>query len=477
MKTVFDKSRDFLSGCSWINDESPLNLQDVLEKDLLREQLQGLPQLSEIDVMRHFMNLSKRNFSVDEGFYPLGSCTMKYNPRLNEEIASLDGFVNLHPLQDVEECQGILELLFNLEKLFCEIAGMDAFSLQPAAGAHGEYLGLLLVRAYHRFKKMNKNKVLIPDSAHGTNPASANLTGYKVVTVKTDNNGLVDMEDFDKKMKDDIACFMLTNPNTLGLFENNIQSIAQKAHEFGALLYYDGANLNPLLGLIRPGDMGFDVIHVNTHKTFSTPHGGGGPGAGPVGVKKDLIPFLPVPRIVFKDNKFDLKTDYQNSVGRLHSFYGNVGVLIRSYSYIKSLGKEGLKKVGKASVINANYLLSKLEKIFDRVHQGPCMHEFVVSGKNFSKQKIRVQDIAKRLLDYGFHAPTVYFPLVVSEAMMVEPTETESKDTLDEFVDALKKIEQEIYVDPDIVSTAPHNTVVGRLDEAAAVTDPKLKDF
>ncbi len=476
MKTVFEKSRAGLTGCSWVQGKGPVELQNVLDASYLRESLEGLPELSEPDVVRHFTNLSHRNFSIDENFYPLGSCTMKYNPRINEVVANLKGLAYLHPYQPIEDVQGTLEILYRLEKLLCEIAGMDAFCLQPAAGAHGEYLGLLLVRAYHRAKKNNKTKILIPDSAHGTNPSSAALTGYEVVTIKSSEGELLDIKDLEEHLDDQVAALMLTNPNTLGLFEKNIIDIAKKVHQTGALLYYDGANLNPLLGLVRPGDMGFDIVHINTHKTFSTPHGGGGPGAGPVGVKKELIDFLPIPRIVKAGDVFQLKMDIPHSVGKLHAFYGNVGVLIRAYTYILSLGRNGLERVGQNAIINANYLLKRLEKSFDRVHEGPCMHEFVLSGKRYTKKGIKVLDIAKRLLDYGFHAPTVYFPLIVDEALMIEPTETESKETLDAFIKALDAIVKEIDHNPDVLHQAPLTTCVGRLDEVKAVTQPKVID-
>lgn len=477
MKTVFEKSRLGLSAASWVKNDIQLESDQWLDQSFLRNDLPGIAELSEIDVIRHFMALSKRNFSIDEGMYPLGSCTMKYNPRINEVVADLEGFTKIHPLQDDCDVQGTLELMYHLEKLLCDIAGMDAFSLQPAAGAHGEFLGLLLVRAYHRHHQFNKNKVLIPDSAHGTNPSSAHLTGYEVVTVKSTHQGIVDIEDLKSKVSDDVACLMLTNPNTLGLFERDILKVAELLHQHNALLYYDGANLNPLLGLIKPGQMGFDIVHINTHKTFSTPHGGGGPGAGPVGVKEHLIPFLPVPKIVFENGKYTLVKDSPLSVGRLHSFFGNVGVLIRAYAYIRTLGIEGIRHVGRSSIIHANYLLKKLEPYFDRVHQGACMHEFVLSGKKWLKYHVKVLDIAKRLLDFGVHAPTVYFPLIVDEALMIEPTETESKESMDHFIKAIEIILKEIQENPQIVQTAPHTTCVSRLDEVKAVRQPKLTDL
>ena len=460
--------------------------------EYLRKKEAQLPLVSELEVVRHFTGLSQKNFSVDANFYPLGSCTMKYNPKCLDAIASLSSFSLIHPYQKEALAQGALKILFEMQEYLSEITGMEEFTLQPAAGAHGELCGLLVAGAYHRSRGSKKTKVLIPDSAHGTNPATAALCGYEVVTVKSNAKGLVDFNDLKSKLDPSVACLMMTNPNTLGLFEEEILEIAKAVHAVDGLVYYDGANMNALLGVCRPGDMGFDIVHLNLHKTFAVPHGSGGPGSGPVGVKKHLIPFLPAPRILpaeggslpvrqagasgGKDTlQYVFEKSAPQSIGKLRSFYGNFGAIIRSYAYIKALGKEGLKAVSENAILNANYLRIQLKKIYDIPYDGVCMHEFVMAATRQKKRGVKALDIAKRLLDYGVHAPTVYFPLIVEEAMMVEPTETESKETLDEFVKILQKIEKEIEDDPKIVLEAPHTTPVGRMDEVLAARQPNLR--
>ncbi|RCK78585.1 MAG: Glycine dehydrogenase [decarboxylating] (glycine cleavage system P2 protein) [Candidatus Ozemobacter sibiricus] len=449
---------------------------DHIPGKFLRSHL-PLPSVAEVDVVRHFTRLSRKNHAIDVGFYPLGSCTMKYNPKVNEDMARLPGFAALHPYQPESTVQGALALMKDLEYALCEITGMDAFTLQPAAGAHGELTGLLLIKAYHDRKKNKKTKILIPDAGHGTNPASAAQCGYEVVTIKSDAQGGVDLEDLKAHLGPEVAGLMLTNPNTLGLFEPNVEKIAELIHGVDGLLYYDGANLNAIMGWTRPGDMGFDVMHVNVHKTFSTPHGGGGPGAGPVGVKKHLEPFLPCPRIAYDGKKYKLITKAKGSIGTMRTFVGSFGVLVRAYTYITQLGAEGLKEASSHAVLNANYLMARLKKHFLLPYDRFCKHEFVLSGKPQAAKGVKTLDIAKRLLDYGFHAPTVYFPLIVEEAIMIEPTETESKKTLDAFVEALEKILQEIETNPELVKTAPHTTPVGRLDEALAARKPDINFF
>jgi glycine dehydrogenase subunit 2 len=446
-----------------------------IPKALQRSEPAALPTLSELEVVRHFTRLSQKNFCVDANFYPLGSCTMKYNPKVLDAIAAWSGFAAIHPYQDEADCQGALKVLYETQRYLSEITGMAEFTLQPAAGAHGELCGLLIAGAYHRAKGNKKTKVLIPDSAHGTNPATAALCGYEVVQVRTDSKGHVDLADLRSKLDGQVAAFMMTNPNTLGLFEEEILEIAKAVHDAGALVYYDGANMNALLGICRPGDMGFDVVHINLHKTFAVPHGSGGPGSGPVGVKKELVPFLPSPRVVRSaDGRFSLESVPQ-TIGKLRSFYGNFGAIIRSYAYIKALGREGLRSVSENAILNANYLKAKLEPLFEVPYPGHCMHEFVMSAVRQKKKGVRALDIAKRLLDYGMHAPTVYFPLIVEEAMMVEPTETESRRTLDDFVEVLRRIDREISENPGEVLSAPHKTPVRRIDEVKAAREPNLR--
>ena len=466
------------SEADWLPElaSSEEKILKAIPEAYLRRQKPNLPTVSELDVVRHFTRLSQKNFCVDTHFYPLGSCTMKYNPKALDQIASLSSFSLVHPYQKADDAQGALHVLYETERYLSEITGMDEFTMQPAAGAHGEFCGLLIVGAYHRSKKeTHKKKVLIPDSAHGTNPASAALCGYDVVQVRTDAKGHVDLADLKSKLDENVACFMMTNPNTLGLFEEDILSIAEAVHKVDALVYYDGANMNALLGICRPGDMGFDIVHLNLHKTFAVPHGSGGPGSGPVGVKKHLAPFLPTPRIVKLAGHYVFEHDRPLSIGRLRTFYGNFGAIIRSYAYIRALGAEGLKAVAENAILNANYLRVKLREFYDIPYDGPCMHEFVMAATRQKKKGVRALDIAKRLLDYGAHAPTVYFPLVIEEAMMIEPTETESKETLDDFIKILKKIEEEIQETPEKVLEAPLNTPVSRIDEVRAARYPDLK--
>lgn len=432
-----------------------------------------LPQCDELTVVRHYTNHSENNFGVNNGFYPLGSCTMKYNPIVNEETAAMPGFAALHPLQPAETCQGALEAYYNMQKALSDITGLSEFTLNPFAGAHGELTGLMIIRAYHQHNEDHKRtKVLVPDSAHGTNPASAAVCGLEVVEVKSTPDGLVDVDDLKTHLDDTIAAMMMTNPNTLGLFESDIPEIAHLVHECGALMYYDGANLNPMLGACRPGDMGFDVMHINLHKTFSTPHGGGGPGSGPVGVGKGLEQFLPRPRVVKDGSEYKMDTEYAGiSVGE---FLGNFATMLRAYTYILSLGKENLPMVGPLATLNANYIKESLKDAYELPITGVCKHEFVFNGLKDKSTGVTTMDVAKRLLDYGYHAPTIYFPLLFHEAMMIEPTENESLDTLDCFIDVMHRIAREAAETPDIVKTAPHNTPIGRVDDVLAAKHPIL---
>jgi len=455
-----------------------------------RSQPARLPEVSEPEIVRHYVNLSKKNFDLDSGFYPLGSCTMKHNPRLHERVAALPGHARLHPLQSPAHAQGALELMWNLERSLSEIAGLPHVSLQPSAGSHGELAGVLLTKAFHADRGDTRTKVLTPDTAHGTNPATVTMAGYTVVKVGTNPDGGVDLEDLRAKADDDVACLMLTNPNTLGVFDPNIKEIAEIVHAAGATLYYDGANLNAIMGLTRPGDMGFDIVHFNLHKSFTQPHGGGGPGSGPIAVSERMAPFLMNPRIVRSKGtaaeggglwRFDLRDTSEKSIGRLRGFQGNYGCFVRSYAYIRSLGAEGLKDASETAVLNANYLLARLkgEGVADKLPLAfgeLCMHEFVLSGSPMKRELgIKTLDLAKRLLDHGYHPPTVYFPLLVDEALLVEPTETETKETLDAFADAIAAILKEAADDPEVARTAPHTTPVRRLDEAAAAKRPVIR--
>jgi len=408
-------------------DVEDINIDSVIPKNMLREEQAFLPQVSEVDVVRHYTALSNKNYCVDKGFYPLGSCTMKYNPKINEDMAILPGFSKIHPKESAENVQGALELMHDLSLRLCEITGMDDFTLQPAAGAHGEFTGLLLMKAYHESRNdFKRKKIIVPDSAHGTNPASAKVAGFEVVEIKSDNEGLVSIEELKKVLNDEVAGLMLTNPNTLGLFEKNIESISKLVHEAGGLLYYDGANLNAIMGKARPGDMGFDVCHLNLHKTFSTPHGGGGPGAGPVGVCGKLSKFLPVPTIKKEEEKFVFDYNRPDSIGKVRSFYGNFGVLVRAYTYILTMGREGLKAASENAVLNANYIKEALKDYYKVAIDNVCKHEVIFAGLKDNPNHVSTLDVAKRLIDYGVHPPTVYFPLIVEEALMIEPTESES---------------------------------------------------
>jgi len=486
--TIYEKSKRGRRAATLPAAEVPEPpLEELIPAKLLRSEPPRLPEVAEPEIVRHYNRLSRRNFDLDSGFYPLGSCTMKHNPRLNERVAALPGHARLHPAQDPKHAQGALELMWLLQESLAEICGLPHVSLQPSAGSHGELAGLLLTRAFHADRGEARTKVLAPDTSHGTNPASVTMAGYEIVKVATDERGGVEMDDLRAKVDDDVACLMLTNPNTLGLFDENIAEIAALIHEAGGTLYYDGANLNAVMGQSRPGDMGFDIVHVNLHKSFSQPHGGGGPGAGPIAVSERIEPFLPRPQVVRREGgngsgpSFDLDLDRPRSIGRLRGFQGNFGVFVRSYAYILSLGADGLAEASETAVLNANYLKARLaegragERIpvaFDR----HCMHEFVLSGKPMKKELgLATLDLAKRLLDFGFHPPTVYFPLLVDEALMVEPTETETKESLDAFADAIEQILAEAEADPEKAKQAPYTTPVRRLDEVKATRTPKVR--
>lgn len=453
-----------------------------LPEEFLRNDL-TLPEVSEVDVVRHFTHLSQLNYSVDGGFYPLGSCTMKYNPKVNEELARLPGFTQLHPYQDEGTVQGALQLMYELQQYLAEISGLPGVSLQPAAGAHGELTGMLIIRAYHRQGgDMGRTRVLVPDSAHGTNPATAAMCGYSVVTVKSDERGNIDAAELERLMDESVAGLMLTNPNTLGLFEEQILQVADIVHKKGGLIYCDGANMNALLGTAKPGELGMDVLHYNLHKTFSTPHGGGGPGAGATAVTEQLEPFLPVPLVARKEltnpsNPYYYYLGYDRplSIGRVRSFYGNFNVMVKAYAYIRSLGAEGLRQVAEDAVLNANYILHRLKEAYDLPYDRPCLHECVFSGQRQARMGVHTLDIAKRLIDYGFHPPTIYFPLIVKEALMIEPTETESLSTLDSFVEAMLRIAKEAETEPEVVKSAPHTAPITRLDEVTAARKPNLR--
>jgi glycine dehydrogenase subunit 2 len=476
MKLIFEMSRPGRRALDLpaidVNSES---VEKMIPARLLRSVAAGLPEVSQPDLIRHYTALSRRNFGVDSGFYPLGSCTMKYNPKVNEDVCRYPGFSQLHPLQDSESVQGALKLLYEMEQYLADISGMDAVTMQPVAGAHGELTGLKLIRAYHRSRGDDRMKVIVPDSAHGTNPATATICGLEMVGIKSNEDGSINLDALRAAAGPDTAAFMLTNPSTLGLFETNIREIAGIVHKAGGLLYYDGANANAIMGIVHPGDMGFDVAHLNLHKTFSTPHGGGGPGSGPIGVKKKLIPFLPVPVIAFDGEKYSLEENRPSSIGKVHTFYGNFGVIVRAYAYIRAMGGDGLRQVSEDAVLNANYCLSQLKDHYHVPFDRFCMHEFVLTSLKQKPYGVRTLDIAKRLLDYGYHPPTIYFPLIVEEAMMIEPTETESKETLDEFISVMRRIAGEAETDAALIQTAPHVTVVGRLDEVAAARKPVVK--
>ena len=486
--TIFERSRPGRRAFSPPPLDVPRrSLDELLPGHLRRAQPPRLPEVSEPEIVRHYTRLSKRNFDLDSGFYPLGSCTMKHNPRLHERVAALPGHARLHPLQRPERAQGALELMWRLQSALGEISGLPHVSLQPSAGSHGELAGVLLTRAYHEDRGERRTKVLTPDTAHGTNPATVTMAGYEVVKVGTDPDGNVDLDDLRAKASEDVACLMLTNPSTLGLFEPAVAEIAEIVHGVGATLYYDGANLNAIMGICRPGDMGFDIVHFNLHKTFTQPHGGGGPGAGPIAVSNRIEPFLPRPQVVRSDGHngdrpgYGLDFDRPKSIGRLRGFQGNYGVFVRTYAYIRSLGAEGLRDVSETAVLNANYLLARLRSLgvleqlpvaYDRL----CMHEFTLSGAPMRRDlRIRTLDLAKRLLDFGVHPPTVYFPLLVDEALLIEPTETETRETLDAFAEIVAEILREAAGDPEIARGAPYTTPVRRLDEARAARRPVLK--
>ena len=473
-KIIFELSREGRKGYELPADTYNTDGLAAIPSVLMRQEEAGLPEVSELEVVRHYTNLSSKNFGVDTGFYPLGSCTMKYNPKINEELAAHRDFSSLHPLQPVETVQGALELYYNLQRALSELAGLYEFTLNPYAGAHGELTGLMVMRQYHRSRGDHKRtKVIVPDSAHGTNPASAMVAGLDVVEVKSKPNGSIDVEDLKPLLDDSVAGIMMTNPNTLGMFETEIIEIASLVHEAGGLLYYDGANLNPLLGKVRPGDMGFDIMHINLHKTFSTPHGGGGPGSGPVGVRKGLEVFLPNPRVRKCDEGFTVDFD-DESLGSVSTFLGNFGVMMKAYAYILTLGKEGIKNVGPLATLNANYIKESLKDDYLLPINGVCKHEFVFDGLKDKSTGVTTLNVAKRLLDYGFHAPTIYFPLLFHESMMIEPTETESLETLDEFISVMHKVAKEARETPDDVKNAPLTTLVRKLDETGAAKNPVL---
>ncbi|WP_373484621.1 aminomethyl-transferring glycine dehydrogenase subunit GcvPB [Acetobacterium malicum] len=471
-KSVPGRKTSLLPAC----DVPERDLGSMIPAEFLRAQSPELPEVSEVDAVRHFTALSKMNHGVDSGFYPLGSCTMKYNPKVNEDVARYSGFSRIHPYQSEKTVQGALELLYQTDNMLAEITGMARVSLQPAAGAHGEMAGLMIIKAYHQHRGDTKRqKIVVPDSSHGTNPASASVVGFDVIEVKSNESGGVDIPSLKAVMSDEIAGLMLTNPSTLGLFEENIVEIAQIVHQAGGLLYYDGANMNAIMGKTRPGDMGFDVVHLNLHKTFSTPHGGGGPGSGPVGVTKELVPFLPGPVVERAVDKYVLDHNRPLSIGRVKSFYGNFGVVVKAFTYICSLGAVGLREASETAVLNANYIRAKLQDDYELPFGKTCMHEVVFSAQKQMQFGISALDIAKRLIDFGYHPPTIYFPLIVKEALMIEPTETESKETLDEFIEAMRQIAREAETSPELLKSAPHDTIVKRLDEVKAVRKPVLR--
>ncbi len=474
---IFERSRCGRRAVDLPVPDVPLeDVATLLPAAFLRREPAALPEVSQLDLVRHFTELSQRTFGVDAGFYPLGSCTMKYNPKINEDVAAMPGLAGLHPLEDARDTQGALKLMFDLQVMLSEIAGMDAVTLQPVAGAHGELTGLKLIRAYHRHRGENRTQVIVPDSAHGTNPASVTVCGMESVEVKSHADGAIDLDALRAVVGPNTAALMLTNPSTLGLFEKNICAVTEIVHAAGGLVYYDGANANAIMGITRPGDMGFDVVHFNLHKTFSTPHGGGGPGAGPVGVKKILEPFLPIPLVTQNEEGFYcFDEDRPLSIGRMHAFYGNFGVLVRAYAYILTMGAAGLRQASEDAVLNANYCLAQLREAYHAPFSRHCMHECVLTSKKQNPEGIRTLDIAKRLLDYGVHPPTIYFPLIVEEALMIEPTETESKETLDAFIAIMRRIAEEAVQTPDVIKQAPSTTVVGRLDEATAARKPNLR--
>jgi len=466
---IYDKSRPGRTGFSLAETRAGDRVVDALIPDRYRRsQPPSLPEISEPKLVRHYIEMSVRNHHIDKGFYPLGSCTMKYNPKVNDAVAALPGFADLHPLTDEHDCQGALAVIYNLAAMLAEITGFARTTLQPVAGAQCELVGLLVIRAAMKKRGSVRRKILIPDSAHGTNPASVVMAGYEVLQIRSTDTGILSVDAVDENMDEETAGIMITNPNTLGLFESDIERIARIVHDRGGLLYMDGANLNALLGQARPAEMGFDMVHFNLHKTFSTPHGGGGPGAGALAVIEELVPFLPRPMVEKEGDRYVLDDARPDSIGRMHSFYGNFGIMVRAYAYIRHLGAIGLKRVAENAVLNANYLRERLKGHYELPHDRLCMHEFVLSGSRQKRRGVRTLDVAKRLLDFGVHAPTIYFPLIVSEALMIEPTETESKQALDSFVEAMIQVDREIDEDKDMVLSAPHTTPVKRLDEVKA---------
>ncbi len=470
-KLIFELSKHERMGYAIEHTDLPdVSFPDTLTRDVWAH----LPEVSELDVTRHYANVSKKNFGIENGFYPLGSCTMKYNPKINDELASLPGFTQIHPMQPEQSMQGLLKLYFDMQQMLSEITGLDAYALNPFAGAHGELVGLMIIKAYHeKHNDLKRTKIIVPDSAHGTNPASASVCGFTSVEIKSNPDGTININALKDALDDQVAGLMLTNPNTAGVFEKDILEISELVHEAGGLLYYDGANLNALLGQAKPGDMGFDITHLNLHKTFSTPHGGGGPGAGPVGVTKALEPFLPQPIVVYENDKYRFKyTD--DSIGSIGAFYGNASVIIRAYVYLRSLGSKHLMNIGALAVLNANYIKECLRDLYQLPIKGYSMHEFVFDGLVDQSTNVKTLDIAKRLLDYGVHAPTIYFPLIFHQSMMIEPTETESKETLDHFITVMREVAEESLNYPELVKSAPHHTVVKRLDEVTAARHPKL---
>jgi glycine dehydrogenase subunit 2 len=476
-KLIFEISKPGRIGYS-LSDNEFLgeDFTDYFDQETLRETELDFPEVNETEIVRHYTALSNLNFGVDTGFYPLGSCTMKYNPKINEEIAGNPKFASLHPDQPTEDVQGTLELMYDASHALAEITGMDDISLQPAAGSHGELTGLMIMKAYHLENgDANRVNIIVPDAAHGTNPASVNVAGFNAIEIKSTANGAVDIEALKAAIDENFAGLMLTNPSTLGLFERNIEEITKIVHEAGGLLYYDGANMNAIMSKVRPGDMGFDIIHLNLHKTFSTPHGGGGPGAGPIGVKKHLEKYLPNTVLVKEDSNFRLTYDRPHSIGKIKNYYGNVGIIIRAYTYILEMGADGLKKASEVAVLNANYMQARLKEHYHLPIDELCKHEFVLSGNFGLTHGINTIDIAKRLIDFGFHPPTIYFPLIIDQAMMIEPTETESLETINNFIDAMIAVRKEIDDNPDILHTAPNTTHISRIDEVEAARNPVLK--
>lgn len=477
IQTIFDKSQNGRKGIALPPLDVEINA--TIDSSLLREQKARLPQVSEFDVVRHFTNLSNKNMSIDKNFYPLGSCTMKYNPKIAERVANQDGFLNLHPHVITnnfnEDVQGSLETIDMLEKSLCEVTGMNAFTTTPQAGAHGEMLGVMMIDKYHKSKGEKRKYIIVPDSSHGTNPATASMVGYEVITIKSDENGAIDFEAFKKKMSHEVAAVMLTVPNTLGMYNKRIKDLCKVAHEYDALMYYDGANMNAIMGVARPGDIGFDVIHINVHKTFATPHGGGGPGSGPVGVNDKLKPFLPDLGITKEGDQYLFTTGGENSIGKISPFFGNYGISLRAITYMTVLGSDGMKDASRKAVLNANYLRVRLKNYFDVPYAGMCMHECVLSAKTLAKKGVSAMDIAKYLLDFGLHSPTVYFPLIVKEAIMIEPTETENKETIDYFCDTMINAVKLADENPDEFQYYPKTLGVCRPDDTRAIKELDVK--